>query len=112
MVYRVSINAKEQVFEYTDSEEKAIAILRQVVETNSMYTFAGVTNWTRLTKNYTRSKQVKWMYVENGIAKTMSKAILLYDTEIKQKYLEAKAKREAEFAEEWKKIQKLFGINA
>ena len=52
------------------------------------------------------------MYVENGIAKTMSKAILLYDTETKQKYLEAKAKREAEFAEEWKKIQKLFGINA
>ena len=112
MIYRVSVNAKEKVFEYTDSEEKAITLLRQIVEANPEYVFAGATNWTRLTKNYTRSKQVKWMFVENGIAKTMSKSILVYDIDTKKKYLEAKAKREAEFAKEWKEIQKLFGINA
>lgn len=112
MVYRVAINATEKIFEYTDSEEKAIAILRTVVEADAKYTFAGVTNWTRLTKNYTRSKQVKWMYVENGVAKTTSKSILLYDTNTKEKYLEAKAQRDADFAKEWKEIQKLFGIIA
>ena len=114
MKYRISIDTKNDVFEIVNSEEEAIARLREIVETDNRFIFMGTTNWTHLTKNYTQSKQVKWVAVdtETKTAKQMTKSILWYNTEAKERIENARRKADEEFIAKWKDIQRMFGVVA
>lgn len=73
-----SINWTEEV----DTVENAIQLLRDLVETDKRYTFAGTTNfhWQSHGANASKAMQVKWLYMdEEGNPHTMSKSVRIKD---------------------------------
>lgn len=111
-MYRITINKEEKIFETFETEEQAIARLREMIEADGNHIFAGMTNWTSLNKAFNRNRQVQWMFVENGMAKMMSKSILWHDEEAEAKREAIRSDWEKEFSQKWREMRKNFGINA
>lgn len=78
MKYIVNVESSINWTEETNTVEEAVTLIRELVETDKRYTFAGTTNlrFNSHGKDATMSMQVKWLWHdEEGKAHMMCKTI-------------------------------------
>lgn len=79
MKFVANLDYKNGWIEEFDTEEEAIARMREVVEWDVHCHFAGTTNWTWQSKQ-SKTKQVKWVKIdEQGRVINMSKVLRIKD---------------------------------
>ena len=82
MKYIAIIESSINWTEETNTVEEAVTMLRDLVETDKRYTFAGTTtfHWQSHGPNASKAMQVKWVWQdEQGKAHTMCKGIRIKD---------------------------------
>lgn len=97
--YRVCVDKDSDWFEYRDTFEEALQVMRDLFEEAGKVFYQGFTNWTSRSKNGNCSCQVKFIVVEDGQARLTTHGIMMMDTEYKAKQAKAKAEYAARYAE-------------
>jgi hypothetical protein len=100
MFYRITLNKEAKIYKNYNSEEEAVNAIREEMEKEG-FTFNGTTNWGRRTKNWTQSKSVKFVKIENNKVIQVSKSICWFNPEEKERIKKMREEASADFAERW-----------
>jgi len=97
--YRVCVDRDSEWFEYRDTFEEALQVMRDLFEEAGKVFYQGFTNWTATSRNGNKSCQVKFIVVENGQARVTTHGIMMMDTEYKARLAQMRIASEARYAE-------------
>lgn len=97
--YRVCVDKDSNWFEYRDTFEEALEVLRDLFEETGKVFYQGFTNWTGVSRNGNRSCQVRFAIIDNDKVRFITHGILMMDTEYKTRQAQIKAENAMRYAE-------------
>lgn len=97
--YRVCVDKDSEWFEYRDTFEEALQVLRDLFEEAGKVFYQGFTNWTSISRNGNRSCQVRFAIIDNDKVRFITHGILMMDTEYKARKAEREAASKARYDE-------------
>lgn len=107
-MYRVCIDKANKVYKHFNTEEQAIAWLRETIEADKKYTFDGAGVWLNKSGR-SMAKTLRWVYFDETMNKYRTKTKIIL-TPSKRKT--NKNTRLEYITKEMAEIKKLFAINA